>query len=104
MVDASEQEERTSTLLVFPEWGGREVVPRSIDISPELRQRFSAWNRTWEIVLDPVFEIKWPDPAVGREWIAEGDALVRDLQREIGPSLRVLGDFAMYDPDASEDR
>ena len=93
-----------STLLVFPEWGGREVVPRSIDISPELRQRLRAWNQTWEVVLDPVIEIKWPDPAVGREWIAEGDALVRDLQREIGSSLRVVGDFAMYDPDASEDR
>jgi len=52
------------------------------------------------VVLDPVFEIKWPDPAVGRGWIAEGDALVRDLQREIGPSLRVVGDSAMYDPDA----
>ena len=56
------------------------------------------------MVLDPVLEIKWPDPAVGREWIAEGDALVRDLQREIGSSLRVVGDFVMYEPEASEDR
>ena len=99
-MDAGEREERLRTLLVFPEWGGREVVSRSIDISPELRERLHAWNRTWQVVLDPVFEIKWPDPAAGREWIAEGDALVRDLQREVGPSLRVVADFAMYDPDA----
>ena len=91
-------------LIVFPEWGGREVVPQSIDISPELRERFRSWNRTWQVVLDPIFEIKWPDPEVGREWIAEGNALVRDLQREIGPSLRVVGDFAAYDPDTAEHR
>jgi hypothetical protein len=89
---------------VFPEWGGREVVSESISISPELRKRFRAWNRTWQEVLDPVFEIEWPDPAVGREWIAEGNALVRDLQHEIGQQLLVVGDFAVYDPDASEKR
>jgi hypothetical protein len=103
-VDAAEREERMRTLVVFPEWGGREVVPRSIDISPQLRDRFRAWNETWQVVLDPIFEIRWPDPEVGREWIAEGNALVRDLQREVGPDLQVTGDFAAYDPDASEKR
>lgn len=103
-MDDSERDERMRTVLVFPEWGGREVVPRSIDISAELRQRLREWNRTWQVVLDPVIEVRWPDPAIGREWIAEGEALVRDLQREIGPGLHVVGDFAMYSPDASEDR
>lgn len=92
------------TLVVFPEWGGRDVVGASIEISPELRDRFRVWNETWQVVLNPIFEIRWPDPEVGREWIAEGNALVRELQREIGPNLRVIGDFAAYDPDADEKR
>jgi len=99
-LEAERQEIRAHSLLVFPEWGGREVVGESIDISPALRKRFRAWNQTWQVVLDPISEIKWPDPDVGREWIAEGNALVQDLQHEIGTKYRVVGDFAAYDPDA----
>ena len=86
--------------LCFLSGAGREVVGESIAISPGLRKRFRAWNQTWQVVLDPVSEINWPDPDVGREWIAEGNALVQDLQHEIGTKYRVVGDFAAYNPDA----
>jgi hypothetical protein len=69
-MDDAKREVGMRTLIVFPEWGGREIVSRSIDISTELRERFRAWNQTWQVVLDPVVEISWPDPEVGREWIA----------------------------------
>ncbi|MEV8272101.1 hypothetical protein [Microbacterium sp. NPDC077184] len=98
-MDDAEPDVRMRALLVFPEWGGREVVPRSNDISPQLRERFRVWNQLWQVVLDPVLEFKWPDAEVGRAWIAEGHALVRDLQRELGPSITVKSDFAAYDPD-----
>jgi hypothetical protein len=99
-LEAERKEIRTHSLFIFPEWGGREVVGKSIDISPGLRKRFRAWNQTWQEVLDPITEIKWQDPEVGRVWIAEGNALVQDLQDEIGTKYRVVGDFAAYDPDA----
>ncbi len=85
---------------MFPEWGRREVVGRAVPISPELRYRLRVWNDTWQNVLDPVFEVRWPDPEIGRQWIAEGESLLRDLQEEVGPAFRVVGDFAAYDPDA----
>ena len=88
------------TIRVFPEWGNREVVGPAAQISAELRSRFRKWNDTWQHVLDPVFDVRWTDPEVGRQWIAEGNALVCDLQDEVGPSFRVIGDFAAYDPDA----
>jgi hypothetical protein len=88
------------SLVLFPEWGGEERVPRSIEISDVLRERVRAWNLTWQTVLDPVREIRWPDPEVGRQWIAEGNALVAALRHEIGMSIRIEGDFAAYDPDA----
>ncbi len=99
-VSSLEDSERARTIRVFPEWGRREVVGRSIRISPELRHRFREWNDTWQYVLDPVFETRWPDSEIGRQWIAEGESLVRDLQEEVGPAFRVVGDFAAYDPDA----
>lgn len=72
----------------------------SIALSPELRRRLREWNETWQTILDPVTEIRWPDSAIGREWIAEGNALVIALQAEVGPAIRVVGDFVAYDPDA----
>jgi hypothetical protein len=98
-VESPEHRERTRTVLVFPGWGRREVVGPSIEITAGLRQRFREWNITWQQVLDPVTEIRWPDPEIGRRWIAEGNSLVRDLQMEVGPAFRVIGDFAAYDPD-----
>jgi hypothetical protein len=103
-VDAAEHEEGMPALLSWPERGGREVVSRTIGISRESRERLRALSQTRQVVPDPVIEIKWLDPAVGREWIADGNALVRDLQREIGPVVRVVGDFAAYDPDVKPER
>ena len=92
--------DKMRTILVFPEWGRREVVGPAIHISPKLRHRFRAWNDTWQHVLDPVTEMRWHDPEIGRQWIAEGNSLVRDLQAEVGPAFRIVADFAAYDPDA----
>ncbi|MCK6068490.1 MULTISPECIES: hypothetical protein [Microbacterium] len=91
-------EQRSRTLVLFPEWGGEDRVPMAIELPVELRQRIRAWNLTWQTVLDPVFEVRWPDPEVGRRWIEEGNALVRALQDELGPSISVVGDFMDYDP------
>lgn len=94
-------EERMRTLILFPEWGLQERVPRATAISDELRRRLRVWNDIWQTVLDPVFEdASWPDPEVGWQWIAEGHALVAALREEIDPSIRVVGDFDMYSPDA----
>lgn len=87
------------TLVLFPEWGRGDLVTEAAPLSQDLRRRLREWNRTWETVLDPIADIRWPDPAVGRQWIAEGNALVHDLQSELGPPVRVVGDFAAYDPD-----
>lgn len=92
-------EEWRNTLILFPEWYGGDLVPSTVSISPGLRSRLREWNRVWETVLDPVTEIRWPDPEIGRRWIAEGDELVRQLQRELGPEVRVIGDFEGYSPD-----
>ena len=88
------------TYKLYPEWGGGMPLPRSDEISSELRSRLISWNHVWQTVLDPVFAIRWLYPDVGRRWIAEGESLVRELQAELGPTVRVVGDFAAYDPDA----
>lgn len=93
-------EERMRTLILFPEWGYQERVPQAIQISDDLRRRLREWNNIWQTVLDPVRDdASWPDPEVGRQWIAEGNSLVVALREEIDPSIRVIGDFDMYGPD-----
>jgi len=47
-------------------------------------------------------EIRWPDADVGRQWIAEGESLMRDLQIELGPGARVVEGFRVYDPDGEQ--
>lgn len=94
-------EERMRTVVLFPEWGYQERVTRAIRVSDELRTRLRVWNDLWQTDLDPVEEgARWSDPEVGRQWIAEGNALVIALRAEIDPSIRVVGDFEMYGPDA----
>jgi hypothetical protein len=95
-----ELEDRARTLRLFPEWGRGDLVSPTVPLSAGLRARLRAWNHTWETVLDPVSEIRWPDPEVGREWIAEGEALVVELRRELGPDVPVVAEFAVYSPDA----
>ena len=91
-------EERMNTFLLYPEWFGGDRVPERFVVSADLRKRLREWNRVWETVLDPVTEMRWPDPQIGRAWIAEGEQLVADLQAELGPGLSVVGDFARYAP------
>jgi hypothetical protein len=88
-----------NVVRLWPEWGPRDLIPDFMPISDSLRQRLRSWNRIWQSVLDPVKEIRWPDPEVGRQWIAEGERLVRDLQSELGPELHVVEGFKAYDPD-----
>ncbi|WP_341955946.1 hypothetical protein [Microbacterium sp. LWH13-1.2] len=91
-------DERKNTFLLYPEWFGGDRVPESLTIPQELRDRLRAWNRTWETLLDPVAEVRWPDPAIGHRWIAEGEQLVVDLRAELAPGVAVVGDFARYAP------
>ncbi|MDX2378108.1 hypothetical protein M4I32_15055 [Microbacterium sp. LRZ72] len=98
-MDADELAERMRTVLLFPEWCAGDIVSPSVPLSPEIRQRLRTWNRTWERVLDPLHEVRWPGVETGRRWIADGELLVHDMQAELGPSIRVVGDFAAYDPD-----
>ena len=95
-----ENRDGMETILVRPGWGRREAIGPGAQISSKLRRRFREWNKTWQHVLDPVLEISWPNPEVGRRGIAEGKSLVIALQDEVGPAFRVVGDFDAYDPDA----
>jgi hypothetical protein len=74
----------------------------NLQISDALHLRLRNWNRIWQSVLDPVVEIRWPDAEVGRQWIAEGESLMRDLQVELGPRVRVVEGFRVYDPDGQQ--
>jgi hypothetical protein len=92
-----ERDKHRGSIPVVPEWG-REVISAATPISRELRERLWAWNEIWQRVLDPVTEVKWPDPEVGRQWIREGEALVTALQVELGPSVPVVAGFYGYAP------
>ncbi len=90
-----------NVVRLWPGWGPRDILG-PLPVSDALRLRVRTWNRTWQSVLDPVREIRWPDAEVGRQWIAEGHILVRDLPAELGPGLQVVEGFLPYDPDAVE--
>lgn len=81
---------------LFPEWFAGWQTPETL--SDELRARIARWNEVWENELNPIEETSWPDPDVGRAWIAEGDELVRLMQRELGPEITVVESFHMYAP------
>jgi hypothetical protein len=97
-----DDEDRMNVLRLWPAWGPRDLIPDFMPISDALRLRLRAWNQIWQSVLDPMTEIRWPDAEVGRQWIAEGESLVRDLQAELGPQLRVVEGFRAYDPDGEQ--
>lgn len=86
---------------LWPAWSFGQVLG-NLQISDELRLRLQNWNRIWQSVLDPIEEIRWPDAEVGREWIAEGESLMSDLQVELGPQVRVVEGFRVYDPDGEQ--
>ncbi len=73
-----------------------------LKLSSETRERLRCWNETWENVLNPISEIRWPDARVGREWIQEGYALVAQMQKELGSDYVVVEGFAVYDPDIDQ--
>ncbi|BDZ40271.1 hypothetical protein [Microbacterium suwonense] len=86
----------------FPDWGhrlplwdGGTLPPLSEALLDDLR----SWVRTWQIVLDPVSEVRWPDDEVGRAWIAEGHRLVAAVEAELGAGYVLKHDFDMYGPD-----
>ena len=91
-----------NVVRLWPKWGPRDLIPAFMPISDSLRLRLRNWNHIWQSVLDPVKVIRWPDPEVGRQWIAEGEILVRDLQEELGPQLHVVEGFRVYDPDGED--
>jgi hypothetical protein len=91
-----------NVVRLWPEWGPRDLIPDFMPISDSLRLRLRNWNHVWQSVLDPVEDIRWPDPDIGRQWIAEGESLVRDLQEELGPQLHVVEGFRVYDPDGEQ--
>lgn len=74
-------------------------LPPSGRISSTLRERLISWNQLWQSELDPVRDARWSNADVGRGWVVEGQELVSDLQTELGPQVRVIGDFAGYGPD-----
>ena len=92
--------DRTNVLRLLPAWGPRQLLA-NIPVSDALRLRLRSWNRIWQSVLDPVSDIRWPDAEIGRQWIAEGESLVRDLQVEL-PQFRVVEGFKDYDPDREQ--
>lgn len=100
MGTSEEDEVRMNVVRLWPEWGPRDLTG-PLPISDELRLRLRNWNHTWQTVLDPVKEIRWPDAELGRQWIAEGESLVRDLQVEL-PQFRVVEGFRTYDPDREQ--
>jgi hypothetical protein len=99
-MEKDSDEDRRKVLQLLPAWGPRQLLA-NMPISDELRLRLRNWNRTWQSVLDPVLEIRWPDAEVGRQWIAEGESLVRDLQVEL-PQFLVVEGFSAYDPDREQ--
>lgn len=81
-------------------WGGGPMSPDDLGLSSGLTERLAEWTRIWQEVLDPSNGPEsWADPAVGRAWIAEGDALVKLLTAELHPRP-IEASFDMYAPDA----
>ncbi|WP_105566275.1 hypothetical protein [Microbacterium halophytorum] len=87
-----------------PEWGFGDMVLGTLPVSAETRQRAASWNETWETVLNPVSEIRWPDANVGRAWYREGLDLIDAIQQELGGRYRVMNGFSAYNPDADPQR
>jgi len=96
--------EPDSPVLVdfFPDWGhktplwdGGTLPPLSEELLDDLR----SWVRTWQIVLDPVFEVRWSDYETGRAWVEEGLRLVAAVEAELGPGYVMKYDFdVVYAP------
>lgn len=89
----------------FPDWGHRLPIwmgAATPTLTDELVWEMQEWVRVWQLVLDPVLEVRWPDPDVGRAWITEGNRLVSKLQAELGDAYIVKPEFLMFDPSRTE--
>lgn len=71
------------------------VDPATLPLAPATVQRLLAWARRFDAQLD-LRHPGMPDeggqpmsPAEHRAWIAEGQALAEQVQRELGPGCRV---------------
>ncbi|MCT9819215.1 hypothetical protein N3K63_02835 [Microbacterium sp. W1N] len=97
---AAATDRRPRVIVLAPGWYAGDLMPDTFILTAELRAALRAWNRTWEHVLDPVTEIRWPTRPDGLEWAAEGERLVAELQAQLGPEYRVVRGFDAYDPDS----
>src|SRR5690606_8310394 len=87
----------------FPDWGhrlplwdGGTLPPLSDALLGDLR----SWVKTWQTVLDPVFEVRWPDYETGMAWVGEGLRLVAAVEAELGPGYVIKYDFDdFYSPE-----
>jgi len=94
----------------FPDWGHKwplwhngAVHPEQLCLDENLSEKLAKWVQVWQEILDPVFEVKWPDAEVGRAWILEGGELCAELQRAVKKlGITVIPSFSIYSPDASE--
>ena len=86
----------------FPDWGHKTPLWDDGTLPPlsaALLQDLRAGVRTWQIVLDPVFEVRWPDDETGRAWVEEGFRLVAAVGAELGPGYVMKYDFdVLYGP------
>jgi hypothetical protein len=97
----------TRAVRLFPDWGnsfslwgGGPLSPRDLGLSSTTTERLAEWTRIWQEVLDPSNgDLPWPDPAVGRAWIVEGEALTLLLRKELHPRP-IEASFDMYRPNA----
>lgn len=101
MLSTPDPEEAPEVLTILPAWGSsqRVVGTFSPSLSKDLQTRIREWNDEWQFTLNPRKTIHWPDPEIGRQWIAEGNALVEAIQTELGSKIRVVGGFSVYAPE-----
>lgn len=59
----------------------------TLPLSSELKNRLRAWARRHDDLMDPAHER--PSQAAETEWVAEGQALLPSLRRELGPEYDV---------------
>lgn len=81
----------------WPLWGGQALD--QLDLPLNLVARLEAWTRVWQEVLDPVDGVRWPDPAVGAQWIIDGDMLLKEVRSYAAKvGLTVQASFHEYAP------
>ncbi len=96
-------------VMFFPDWGHRwplwgkiALRPEHLDLDDDLSRRLEAWVKVWQEDLDPIFEVRWPDPELGSAWIEEGTRLCAEVQQAVEKlGITVTPSFSMFAPNAS---